>query len=47
MAIDPSCFAPDFEGRLKEFLDSLRNLAPVRFSFKRAGMVSLFSVVFR
>lgn len=36
IAIDPSCFAPGFTGRLSEMNDILRNLTPVRnfkFSF--------------
>lgn len=34
MAIDPKCFAPGFEERLEEFLNSLRNLEPVSFHFQ-------------
>lgn len=30
IAIDPSCFAPGFTGRLSEMNDILRNLTPVR-----------------
>lgn len=30
MAIDPKCFAPNFEERLGDFLTSLRNLEPVK-----------------
>ncbi|GMT01242.1 hypothetical protein PENTCL1PPCAC_23416, partial [Pristionchus entomophagus] len=29
VAIDPDCFAPNFEGRLQDFLDETRNLTPV------------------
>ena len=29
IAIDPSCFAPGFTGRLSEMNDILRNLTPV------------------
>jgi len=29
VAVDPSCFAPGFEGRLSDLLSSLRNLEPI------------------
>lgn len=33
IAVDPNCFAPDFEDRMSEFNDILRGLPPVRINY--------------
>jgi LDH2 family malate/lactate/ureidoglycolate dehydrogenase len=32
IAVDPSCFAPDFNSRLQTYLDEMRGLKPVSSS---------------